>query len=83
MQAPHLLWFLSIHRLWLVSEWGTAGRERPCQVGVGSGDTLGKPGAPDSMWTPAWGSATRRSLEVVTQHHVCTIGLNGLLPLPS
>ena len=53
MQAPHLLWFLSTLRLWLVSERGTAGRERPCQVGVGSGDTLGKPGAPDSMQTPA------------------------------
>ena len=43
-QAPHLRWFLSTHRLWLVAEQGAAGRERPCQVGVGSGDTLGKPG---------------------------------------
>lgn len=56
-QAPHLRWFLSTHRLWLVAEQGAAGRERPCQVGVGSGDTLGKPGGPDRTWTPAWGSA--------------------------
>ena len=68
MQVPHLLWFLSTHRLWLVCERGTVGRERPCQVGVGGRDTLGKPGAPDSMQIPAWGSATRRSLEVMTQH---------------
>ena len=57
MQAPHLLCFLSTHRLWLVAEQGAAGRERPCQVGVGSGDTLGKPGGPDGTWSPAWGSA--------------------------
>ena len=83
MQAPHLLGFLSTHRLWLVAERGAVGRERPCQVGVGSGDTLGKPGAPDSTRTPAWGSATCRSPQVVIQHHVCALGLSGLLPLPS
>ena len=77
-KAPHLLWFLSTHRLWLVAERGAVGRERPCQVGVGSGDTLGKPGAPDSTRTPAWGSP-----QVVIQHHVCALGLSGLLPLPS
>lgn len=82
-QAPHLLWFLSTHGLRLVAERGAVGRERPCQLGVGSGDTLGKPGAPDSTQTPAWGSATRRSPEVVSQHHTCALGLTGLLPLKS
>ena len=83
MQAPYLLGFLSTHRLWLVGERGAAGRERPCQVGVGSRDTLRKPGTPVNRQTPAWGSTARRSLEVVTQHHVCALGLTGLLPLPS